>query len=203
PGHPTTSSTKQHNGATTDCAMPSFSTSAPYNRACAEVWRRASPWPGSFAGSTSCEPLRDMTSWKRAMIGKQVAGSSGQQRPRTKHGPHLIAIDGLKHKASPRPDVINPASASERGSLSGQRFPATGIARLNIPSVDGHHFRAAGAAPSGPARRHHADEPLRASRASKVTASSAISVRGISQVPVLRRGRIRPLDHLPQPTPLA
>jgi hypothetical protein len=66
-------------------------------------------------------------------------------------------------------------------SVSGQRFPATGIARLNIPSVNGHHFRAAGAAPSCRARRHHADEPLRASCASKVTASSAISVRGNSR----------------------
>ena len=26
-------------------------------------------------------------------------------------------------------------------SVGGQRFPATGIARLNIPSVNGHHFR--------------------------------------------------------------
>jgi hypothetical protein len=40
----------------------------------APPWHR---WPRSFAGSTSCEPLRDMTSWKWAMIGMQVAGSSG------------------------------------------------------------------------------------------------------------------------------
>jgi hypothetical protein len=48
---------------------------------------------------------------------------------------------------------------------------------VNIPCVNGHHFRA-GAAPSCRARRHHADEPLGASCASKVRASSAISVRG-------------------------
>jgi hypothetical protein len=46
----------------------------------------------------------------------------------------------------------------------------------NIPCVNGRHFRA-GAAPSCRARCHHADEPLGASCASKVTASSAISVR--------------------------
>src|SRR6185503_17185818 len=62
-------------------------------------------------------------------------------------------------------------------SLSGQRFPATGIARAKIRCVNGHHFRAGAALPCR-ARRHHADEPPHASCASKVTASSAISMRG-------------------------
>jgi hypothetical protein len=64
---------------------------------------------------------------------------------------------------------------------NGQRFPATGIARLNIPSVNGHHFRAAGGG------HHHVEHAvitptnhLVASWPSKVTASSAISVRGNS-----------------------
>ena len=64
-------------------------------------------------------------------------------------------------------------------SVSGQRFPATGVARLNIPSQWPPFPRCRCGAiisstPSSP------DEPLRASSASKVTASSAISVRGNS-----------------------
>ena len=60
-------------------------------------------------------------------------------------------------------------------SVSGQRFPATGVARLNIPSQWPSFPRCRCGAiisstPSSP------DEPLRASSASKVTASSAISV---------------------------
>ena len=54
----------------------------------------------------------------------------------------------------------------------------TGIASLNIPCVNGDRFLArAVSAASCRARRHHVDEPLCAWCASKVTASSAISVR--------------------------
>jgi hypothetical protein len=62
----------------------------------------------------------------------------------------------------------------DSGCLAGR---ATEITRANIPCVNGHHFRAR-AAPACRARRHHADEVLRDSCASKVTASCAISVRG-------------------------
>jgi hypothetical protein len=54
----------------------------------------------------------------------------------------------------------------------------TGIASLNIPCVNGDRFLArAVSAASCRARRHHVNEPLCAWCASKVTASSAISVR--------------------------
>jgi hypothetical protein len=70
----------------------------------------------------------------------------------------------------------------------GQRFRAPGIALQPV-----HHISAPTSAPSScRGRRHHADEPPGASCASKVTASSAISVRGNTRMETRYSADLRP-----------
>jgi hypothetical protein len=57
---------------------------------------------------------------------------------------HVLDLAGVDQPAVKSLGLERSPAGPDRDPRNGQRFPATGIARLNIPSVNGHHFRAAG-----------------------------------------------------------